>query len=754
MNVGIITFHNAINYGAVLQTYALQTSLQNLNCDVHVINYINNKIVGKNEKPSLRDYRNPLKYLNDSYMYGIYQAKRKQIVRFSDRYIKKTSIVEKNNIQKIAEKFDVVFTGSDQVWNDKITGSDDTYYLNFIPGKKRFSYAASIGSNTIPTENIPRVKKLLADFNKISVRESSAVEALKTQLDISAVQVLDPTLLLTKNDYISLAEYPQEQEKFVLLYMLVYSETLLKSAKKKAEQLGISVFCINASGKRIKGVVDKSFVGIEEWIGLFLQAEFVFTNSFHGTVFSINFQCNFNVELPPAKINASSRITDVLKLFNLEDQLISNGQYNDKKVDFSIVETILAEERRESLDFLKQALNIAGFDNNNISKSILKIDASHCSGCGLCEKICPSNAIDMLEDNHGFMHPYISFSKCNQCGVCLVSCPYKKAEEEKSISKSPLNIYAAYSHDSEIVRNSSSGGIFYELAKCIIEEGGVVYGAAFGDDFTLEHRRIERIEDIKPLMQSKYMQSNAYKTFEFIKKDLEDKRRVLFVGTPCQIAALRRLYSKNEDMLILVDFVCHGVPSSKLIKDHISYVNRYFHSEVMEYFPRSKITGWKHNELFIFKNGKKDYLHPVTQAFKNIFHSSNDLRNSCYNCPFTTFNRSSDLTIGDYWGLEQKRPELFNEKGTSLILVNTQNGQNVLNKNHSLVLFPTSKDTILEEKQPHLFKPVKKPSTSTIFWEDYSQNGWAYVAEKYAECDRTNILKWRIKRILKRIRKG
>lgn len=756
LKVGIITFHNAINYGALLQTYALQRSITSIGYEATVIDYSNSNIDKERKKPYWREYRNPLNYHNDRLIYEIESVKEKKLREFLNTRINKTEKADRDNISEISSDLDVVFTGSDQVWNDGITDFDDTYYLDFVPAEKRCSYAASIGREVIPAENIPRMQRLLFNYRAISVREETAKEALESQMGISSTRVLDPTLLLSEKEYKEIAKKPTEK-RYVLLYMLLYSESLVHSAKKMAKEKDVPVFCINSSGKRIKGVVDCSEAGIEEWLGLFLNADFIFTNSFHGTAFSINFNKQFNVELPPAKIQASSRVKDILKIFGLENQVIENRETKVDIIDYELINKTLNSEREKSEEFLIKVIeNVrGGVEPKRNEKSVISISWDHCSGCGYCQQICPVDAIKMKNDSHGFMHPNVELNKCIQCGKCLNECPYQNKEKRKrGLTDYPQSIFAAWSKNAEMVMRSSSGGIFYELAEKTIQEGGIVYGAAFDKNFSLVHQRINRIEDVKPLMGSKYVQSNAFTSFESVINDIESGKKVLFVGTPCQISALKKLLdkNKNKDNLLLVDFVCHGVPSQMLVRDHIQYVELYFNKPLDEYIPRSKVLGWGAGELFVFKNGLREYRHPITQAYSKVFYSNCALRGSCYNCPYTDFNRPGDLTIADYWGIEQKRPDLYRKEGVSLLLVNSENGKRFVDSIDTLVLSETDKDTIIKEKQPHLYYPIKKPDVYRKFWEEYERKGWRYIIEKYAECERKNLLKWKIKRILGKVK--
>ncbi len=755
IKVGVITFHNAINYGALLQTYALQKSIINMGYEAEVIDYSNPNIDKKRKKPSLKEYRNPLNYYNDRLTYNFESVKEKKLNAFSNARIKKTEKATRENITDISSKLDVVFTGSDQVWNDSITNFDDTYYLDFIPESKRCSYAASIGNETIPVENIPRMKRLLSNYRAISVREETAKEALKQQMGICAIRVLDPTLLISAEEYKEITkEYRKiTKKRYILLYMLLYSESLVHSAKKMAKEKGVPVLCINSSGKRIKGVIDCSDAGIEEWLSLFFNADFIFTNSFHGTAFSINFNKQFNVELPPSRIQASSRVKDILKMFNLEKQLIEKGEIKSNIIKYELVNKKLSTEREKSKKFLINAIENRGVAEKKTEKSVVLIMPDHCSGCGYCQQICPVDAIEMRTDIHGFMHPVVKFDKCIQCGRCLSECPYKNKEtENRRINNPSQHIFAAWSKNTDVVAKSSSGGIFYELAKKTIQEGGVVYGAAFDEEFSLKHRRVDRIEDIKPLMGSKYVQSNAFICFDSVLKDIDLGLKVLFVGTPCQVSALKKLQDKTKDNLLLVDFVCHGVPSQRLIKDHIRCIESYFNVKVKEYIPRSKVLGWAHNEEFVYQTGRREYRHPITQAYKRVFYSNCALRGSCYNCPYTDFNRPGDLTIADYWGIEQIRPDLYKKEGVSMVLANSKNGREFIENMDTIFISETGKNSIIKEKQPHLFHPIKKPNIYEVFWKDYQSNGWKYIIEKYAECGNKQLIKWKIKKILGKIK--
>lgn len=301
-----------------------------------------------------------------------------------------------------------------------------------------------------------------------------------------------------------------------------------------------------------------------------------------------------------------------------------------------------------------------------------------CCGCSACKNICPVNAISMIEDEKGFLYPIINENKCINCGLCENVCPIINVKNEDNVLP---EAYAAFNKNEEIRMKSSSGGVFSLIAEYILNENGIVYGAVFNDKFEVEHKEIITKEDLKYARGSKYIQSDLKKIFKNIKKQLDDKKLVLFTGTPCQIEGLKQYLNKDYSNLFLQDLICHVVPSKKVWKKYLEYIEKENKGKITNISFRDKQNkGWnKYELLFEFENNKK-FVEHSKDIFMKVFLSDIALRDSCYNCRFKKRHRESDITLADFWGIDNIMPEMNDEKGTSLIIVHTAKGRDLLDK--------------------------------------------------------------------------
>ena len=528
MKVDIITRHSVPNYGSLLQSYATQKVIEEMGFESEIINYtryeeryknlVNTLIKGKkwNKNIITRTIYKMIQKPNYTKMYRKFEKYRKNFL--------KESRLEYGSLQELKDNVpeaDVYCSGSDQIWGKIGTVEyDEAYFLKFIEDrtKRCIAYSSSFGKEEIDGSLEKNIKKLLENYSDILVREDTAKSILKKHGIENVEQVLDPTLLLNKEQWSNLAsKVKNKQKKYILVYQLHDNKSFDKYAKEFSKKTGLkllrispSIYHITRSGKLI--YLPNQY----EFLSLFQNAEYVLTDSFHATVFSIIFNRKF-VDILPGK--TSTRIISILKLTGLQDRILT--KYDDfsfvnKTINFSECNTIIENERKRSIELLKKA--IIGENNNTID---LLNKHYKCTGCRMCAQICPVKAIDMKENEDGFFEPIINKEKCIKCSLCFKRCPQLndvKIEKKINISKA----FAVKNKNLEEQKKSSSGGIFSVLARYVLKNNGVVYGAAFNENFKLEHIRIDKQESLYKLMGSKYLQSNTQNTFELVKKDLND----------------------------------------------------------------------------------------------------------------------------------------------------------------------------------------------------------------------------------------
>lgn len=302
-----------------------------------------------------------------------------------------------------------------------------------------------------------------------------------------------------------------------------------------------------------------------------------------------------------------------------------------------------------------------------------------CSGCHACYSVCPTNCIIMENDREGFFYPKVLKDNCINCGLCEKVCPIlnKKTTNNDTVKLTYPKAYACYNLDDRVRKNSSSGGLFFLLASQIIQRGGIVYGAAFNKEMEVCHIGIEKIEELHSLQGAKYVQSRIGDVFVKIKDQLNEGRLVYFSGTPCQIDGLLFSLRRKYDNLFCQDLICHGVPSPQIWKRYLDYKNKDFRSQPTKINFRDKKNGWKAYDLCINYDKeiyRCDHWHdPYMKAFLGNY----SLRPSCYDCQSKSLYRSSDITLADFWGIENMEPFLDDDKGTSLVFINTKKGENL-----------------------------------------------------------------------------
>lgn len=307
---------------------------------------------------------------------------------------------------------------------------------------------------------------------------------------------------------------------------------------------------------------------------------------------------------------------------------------------------------------MKDVINLAGVES--------------CTGCGLCASICPQQCIIMKEGKQGHLFPSINDSTCIKCGLCEKCCSILHPCELKPI----IQAYASWTKDNHDYRTTSSGGIATVLSKFVIGRNGVVYGCAMLPDVEVRHIRVDRVEELELLKSSKYVQSSITSIIPQLKVDISNGRKVLFIGTPCQVAAIKRLFAEQPDNLFLVDLICHGVPSLKSLKEHVGKVTKGKKVDKVVF----REDGNRYVLAVYDSLGNQIYRKPVASEryrdwYMNAFLDGYTFRDSCYQCRYARPERCSDITIGDFWGLSN---EAFgippHEYGCSVVLPITPKG--------------------------------------------------------------------------------
>lgn len=332
-----------------------------------------------------------------------------------------------------------------------------------------------------------------------------------------------------------------------------------------------------------------------------------------------------------------------------------------------------------------------------------------CTGCGACYNACPKHCITMVPEGvEGFLYPVINTEHCVECGLCRKSCPILTPSSPKC---EPI-VYAAWNLDDGIRQTSSSGGMFYSLAEAVIRTGGVVYGVVMSGDGTVQHQRAESVQELTPMKGSKYVQSDTRKSYSKALVDLRQGRKVMFTGTPCQVAAFRSFLNKRSyDNLLLVDIVCHGVPSNKLFKDYLEKLEKEKGCSVCKSsFTFREFNAWGYAPSVKLTDGTRQRIPPQDDVYMRHFLASYISRDSCYNCMFSTTPRHSDITIADFWGIgSESHFEGEPKKGCSLVLINSETGKDAFDAIKSHLFY--EKRTLSEAKNVNhqLYRPSERP---------------------------------------------
>lgn len=339
-----------------------------------------------------------------------------------------------------------------------------------------------------------------------------------------------------------------------------------------------------------------------------------------------------------------------------------------------------------------------------------------CSGCSNCANKCPKECIKMIPDEKGFLYPVVDDSKCVNCLMCQKVCP----TYSEHLDRQTPEMFSYTSTDNSILEHCSSGGAFGMIAEKILERNGYVCGAIWTSDFKVEHTVTNSAEIVKKMYGSKYLQSALGDCFKTIESLLKEEKQVLFSGTPCQALALRKFLNKSYDKLIVVDFICHSIPSPKVFEEYKKYLEKN-NGSLKAFSFRDKTDGWDNYSLKADFEGKTELYPHKGNIYMELFLDGIIHRKCCNSCTIkTTTGYVSDITLADYWGVKEINPQAYNKKGVSAILVNTEKGKELL---QGINLTECDSEPFFKVNSAYNSTVKTSPKTE-IFWDLFSKKGF------------------------------
>ncbi|MDD5938539.1 MAG: polysaccharide pyruvyl transferase family protein [Clostridiales bacterium] len=771
---GLITFHFAHHYGAQLQAYATMRAIQSLGVECEIIDY---RLPHTTRTNQLFKSGHSIRALaSNAHTTLHYGPLRSRFQRFED-FVEQEMILSPRRYTSYQELeadppvYDVYVSGSDQIWNPYIFQDrqfDRSFLLGFAGTGRRIAYAPSLGVPELPPDKMRELQELAAPFSALSVRERRGQDLLLRAVGRKARVVLDPTLLLTGADWAQLALPPRIKGPYILCYFVSDPGEAAPYALALSRHTGYPIVQLAGTRRKIPGAQEIIFdAGPKEFLGLFQHAAFVCTNSFHGSVFSLQFQKPFFTSMSPKERAEPtfSRIYSLLDRLGCTDRIIGLDATAavDAPMDYQAVNCRLEEARADSLSYLKAALEGTPLPEEPVPTAVppkkpVLCPAAACTGCTACASSCPVGAITMAPDPEGFLRPQIG-DTCILCRKCEAVCPGLRPPET---GPSPALAYALWNKDETVREQSSSGGFFSLLADRTLEQGGVVFGSILENGRTARHVCARTAGEAAPMRGSKYVQSDLTGIFPQVRAFLDTGRPVLFSGVPCQVDGLRRYLGRDYDNLLTCDLVCHGVPSPAVFEACLTRLEEAQGAAAVNVRFKDKSHGWQHPWFTVdFADGGRYTQDFNRTAYGRGFGMQLFLRPCCAQCMYTDpGRRPADFTLADFWGLDPKL-ELPTDrsKGISMVLVNSPKGETVFSE-----LRPGfgCAERPLEEAtagNPRLLSPLKANPKRAAFFAAFRTLPFAEVERQhlsqpplpYRAAARvlTPAMKERIRKILK-----
>ncbi len=767
--IGICTPYKINNYGTKLQAYAVQEKIKELGYDCEIINF--------NRKSDLRIGSLIRRYGNIEYFQTKFNKNKVRKADVNDIKIRNDAInsFDLNHynltneihgfkgLNNISNRYDALICGSDQIWLPTSVNNPTTTLAFGRKEIRRISFAPSFGISQIPKRKESYYRKFLTNFDYLSVREMQGAQIIDKIIGKEATVVLDPTLTVKKEVWDQLVKESNLRidDKYVFCYFLGNEKKHRISVYNYARKKSLKIVTL-AHFKQFNDS-DEEYSDIKlynvtpcDFISLIKNAEVVFTDSFHSTVFSILYNkefFTFERFKNNDKKSANSRIYSLLTQLNLKDRIC--GEKEDykihlSKIDYNEVNKKLNVLKNKTDKYLNNALSGLKKHSDNTYNFEEPLE-KNCCGCTACSSICPKGCIKIVQDAYtGFHYPKMEHpDKCIHCGLCSKVCPIKNNKNAIHSISNPLFVE---SNNIEVRKNSSSGGVFYEIANLILDKNGVVFGASYDESFTVKHIMVENKNQLELIVKSKYAESCLDDTFKIIKKLLQSGKLVLFSGTPCQINGLKRYLVNDYENLITFDLLCYGIQSPNAwekYKEDISHGRK-----IKKINMRDKTISWQNYSMSIeFTNGEKYLSSKKEDPYLKSYSKGLFIRESCYNCSSKAFPRKSDITAGDFWDIDKIIPNRNDGLGASIIFVNTNKGQEIIDElvYNKKIIINTIDQELLKKYHPLFCLNSKKSKKSKKFFKLLNDNiPFNKIVKRCEESHTKTKIKKYIKKIIKK----
>lgn len=721
MKVGIITFQSAHNYGAVLQCWSLQEYLKSCGHDVDIINFRPDVIDKVYALVKVSDVNFTDSKKINSMLKKVKEVKHKfdNRTRFPGRIEKykkfekfiatKLHVTEPYHTVREIEganlRYDVLIAGSDQIWNPGLTkGFRAPYFLSF--GNKdaiRIAYAASIGTDNIKEDYRMFMQCHLDDFDAISVREKASKEVIENLVDRDVEVTVDPTFLAKMDSFKKLEIKPNVSEPYIYVHNVHLDrvdKNLMAMAKAVSEKLDLPIIH-NRADYHFKKELRTFSGGVEEYLGLIHNAEFVVTNSFHTTVFSIRYKKKF-VSVP--HVTSPGRVRNLLGTLGLMEHFTASPRelpedLGNWDIDYDTVTKVMQDMADKSAEFLNNAIRS---DKKQNEYSYLDYENPFkCYSCGACKQACKDGAIKMEENEYGFLYPVkdnVLYGDCGTVGNDV--CPRLHPGTDKpSVTK----VFAAYTKNEEEYGRGSMGGVLSPIFGEMIKRNGVIVAPVMDKEFNVVYTMEETLEGCSGMLNPAFVMPEKGDIFVKTKKVLDEGRQVLFLGDSCQISGLKNYLGKPYDNLLTVDYLCRGAGSPKAFRRYLDNLVELYDSKITDIRIGYKL---KDSDIsyvrILFENGAMEFVRDGNCSYLNDVATNEFLMPACYECQFLDPEKSNaDITLGDYTDIRKVNPEFGKNKVLSLIKINSEKG---------LLLFEDVKDK-LELKESSLKEMINIKNT-------------------------------------------